>query len=225
MKPVGEAQSQRVLDLGAGTGILTTALARLGADVIAVEPDREMRAELGRRLPDVRALEGSAESIPLPDQSVDAVLCGQSMHWFDLDKALPEIGRVLRPSGVLAGLWNVENDEIGWVAELTTIAKSRTTLSGWRQTPDADGKEHVLQTGSEWFTPVQDGEFENLQTRTVESLVTLIGTTSTFLLMEEAERTRTLAAIGDFLAGQPETSVGEFTYPLVTGAIRALRRV
>ena len=102
----------RVVDLGAGTGILTELLIRLGADVTAVEPDEAMRAEFARRLPSVRLLTGSAEDIPLPDGSADAVLCGQAMHWFDMDRALPEIARVLRPGGVLAGLWNSDDDRV-----------------------------------------------------------------------------------------------------------------
>jgi len=124
----------RVADLGAGTGILTGALARLGTDVIAVEPDQAMLAELRRQLPAVRAVEGSAEALPLPDHSVDAVLCGQALHWFDLDLALPEIARVLTPGGVLAGLWNVDDDRVGWVAELvgTSRRQASITLVRWR---------------------------------------------------------------------------------------------
>ncbi len=105
----GSASGARtLLDLGAGTGKLTTALLGRGA-VIAVEPDPAMLAELRRRLPDVDAREGSAESIPLPTGSVDAVLVGQAWHWFDTGRALPELARVLRPGGVLAALWNADD--------------------------------------------------------------------------------------------------------------------
>lgn len=81
LAPVGDEHPVRVMDLGAGTGILTGALARLGADVVAVEPDRSMLAELRRQLPGMRAVEGIAEALPLPDQSVDAVLCGALTRW------------------------------------------------------------------------------------------------------------------------------------------------
>ena len=91
-----------VLDLGAGTGVLTTSLVATGLSVTAVEPDPEMLAELRGRLPGVRAVVGRAEAVPLPDDSVDAVLVGTAFHWFDTDRALPEIARVLRPGGVLA---------------------------------------------------------------------------------------------------------------------------
>ena len=87
------APGQRVLDLGAGTGKLTVAVLVLGAEVIAVEPDPAMLTELRRALPAVRALPGSAEAIPLPDASVDAVLAGNALHWFDMNVAGPEIAR------------------------------------------------------------------------------------------------------------------------------------
>ena len=72
-----------------------------------MEPDAAMLAELRHGLPSVRALPGCAEEIPLPDGSVDAVLAGQAMHWFDLDRAVPEIARVLAPVQIRRGPnWN-----------------------------------------------------------------------------------------------------------------------
>jgi len=224
LAPVGGAQPVRVVDLGAGTGILTGALARLGADVVAVEPDQAMLAELRRQLPEVPAMDGSAEALPLPDHSVDAVLCGQAMHWFDMNRALPEIARVLIPGGVLGGLWNVDDDRVGWVAGLVAISKSAATLSGWRDTPDGDTEQDVLRTGSSWFAPVEEHEFGNGQLRSADSLTDAIATHSRLLVMDEAERASTLAAIRDFLHRQPETSAGEFTLPLVTVALRAVSR-
>lgn len=134
---VEPASGLRVLDLGAGTGKLTSTLVALGADVIAVEPDPAMLTELGRALPAVRALVGSAEAIPLPDASVDAVLAGNAMHWFDMAVAAPEIVRVLAPGGVLAGLWNVVDNRVDWVAGLERVGAGavigpRDTLSNWR---------------------------------------------------------------------------------------------
>ncbi len=105
LAPLGrDVSSLRVLDLGAGTGKLTAVLQALGADVTAVEPDAAMLAQLRRELPAVAAAPGSAEAIPRPDAAFDAVLCAQSLHWFDLSRALPEIARVLVPGGVLGAL-------------------------------------------------------------------------------------------------------------------------
>ena len=126
LEPVRDRQPVRVADIGAGTGKLTATLAGLGAEVTAVEPDPHMLAELRRAMPAVRSVPGSAEEIPLPDASLDAVLAGQAMHWFDMDRALPEIARVLRPGGVLAGLWNVDDDRVGWVAGLAEISERRS---------------------------------------------------------------------------------------------------
>src|SRR4051794_3210517 len=100
------AADAAVLDLGAGTGKLTRVLARRYARVIAVEPLDGMRGILQRVVPDVQALPGSAEAIPLADGSVDAVFAAQAFHWFDHDVAMPEIGRVLRPGGVFCAVWN-----------------------------------------------------------------------------------------------------------------------
>ncbi|WP_308190984.1 class I SAM-dependent methyltransferase [Pseudonocardia terrae] len=93
----------RVLDLAAGIGKLTASLVGRVREVVGVEPDPAMLARLRAELPDVEAHEGAAEQIPLPDASVDAVLVGQAIHWFDPGRAFPEIARVLRPGGVLAG--------------------------------------------------------------------------------------------------------------------------
>ena len=94
----------RVLDLAAGTGKLTRQLVARGADVVAVEPGEEMRAVLARVVPGVEVLAGSAEAIPLPDESVDTVTVAQAFHWFRAEEALAEIHRVLRPGGLLLSL-------------------------------------------------------------------------------------------------------------------------
>lgn len=110
-----------VVDLGAGTGKLTRVLAALGHRVTAVEPLQEMRAELEAALTGVHAVAGSAEAIPLPDSSADAVTSAQAFHWFDHDDALPEIARVLRPGGRLALVWNSRDDRDPWMARLSAI--------------------------------------------------------------------------------------------------------
>jgi SAM-dependent methyltransferase len=226
LEPVRDRRPLRVADIGAGTGKLTAMLARLGADVTAVEPDPEMLAELRRAMPSVRSEPGSAEALPLADASVDAVLAGQAMHWFDLDRALPEIARVLTPGGVLAGLWNVDDDRVGWVADLSVISrrKSSPTLLRWRAGADRGRPAALAEVAADLFRPAEEGEFEHGQARTAGSLTATIGTHSHLLTMEEAERSALLARIRGFLDSRPETSHGEFTLPLVTMALRMVRR-
>lgn len=118
---LGLAPGKTVVDLGAGTGKFTSLLVPSGASVVAVEPVDAMRAQLAAKLPDVRALPGSAESMPLPDASVDAVVCAQAFHWFANAAAMREIHRVLKPGGRLGLIWNVRDESVPWVAQLTEI--------------------------------------------------------------------------------------------------------
>jgi SAM-dependent methyltransferase len=99
--------SSSVLDLGAGTGKLTRLLLTRFARVAAVEPADSMRRLLAELSPDAEALAGSAEAIPLAAASVDAVFSAEAFHWFDGERALVEIARVLRPRGALVLMWNV----------------------------------------------------------------------------------------------------------------------
>lgn len=122
------AEPVTVLELGSGTGKLTAELAALGHDVHATDPDPEMLTVLQRRLPDVRRTVAAAEQIPLADRSVDVVVAGQAFHWFDLDRALPEIARVLKPGGRLALVWNQRDERIPWVRRLGALIGTQDQL-------------------------------------------------------------------------------------------------
>lgn len=212
----------RVLDLGAGTGKLTGVLLSLGAEVTAVEPDGEMLSQLRRLFPRVRALAGSAEAIPLPDGSVDAVACGQAMHWFDMPRAIPEIARVLVSGGSLAGLWNADDDRVEWVAALQEVAREAAAPSVSRRRAEA-ADFGTGQFGGE-FGPAARAEFAHQQPHTAASLLALSGTHSRVLTLPSAERAALLRAVAGFLASRPQTSSGEFTLPMVTAVVRSVRR-
>lgn len=115
-----DAQSS-VIDLGAGTGKFTRLLSTLAPTLTAVEPVAAMGAQLTKLLPDVRLVNGTAESIPLPSASTDAVVCAQAFHWLSTEAALAEIHRVLKPDGRLGLVWNVRDESVDWVAAITEI--------------------------------------------------------------------------------------------------------
>jgi SAM-dependent methyltransferase len=116
-----EAHAVRVADVGAGTGKLTRTIVELGADVVAVDPDPQMLAALRANVRGVPTFVGSAERMPLPDASVDAVLLGQAWHWVDAEKAAAEAGRVLRPGGVLGLIWNIRDESDAFARGLTAV--------------------------------------------------------------------------------------------------------
>jgi SAM-dependent methyltransferase len=118
---LGLAAGKTVVDLGAGTGKFTKLLTKTGATVLAVEPVDAMREQLGLALPEVQTFAGTAQAMPLPDASADAVVCAQAFHWFATKDALAEIHRVLKPGGQLGLVWNVRDESVDWVAALTRL--------------------------------------------------------------------------------------------------------
>ncbi|WP_405167268.1 class I SAM-dependent methyltransferase [Nocardia sp. NBC_01499] len=206
-----------VLDLGAGTGKLTEGLLAAGATVIAVEPDDGMRVELMRRLPGVRVYEGTAEAIPLADGSVDAIVAGQAFHWFDQQRAFPEFARVLQKDGVFAALWNTDDPDVDWVAELGRIARSEASAPA-PEPAAAKLPEHPL------FEPFETARFPHSHRRTAASLTATIGTHSHTLVISPEQRTEVLRRITDYLHSRPETAEGEFDLPLVTLVLRTALR-
>jgi SAM-dependent methyltransferase len=114
-----------VLDLGAGTGKGTRTLVDLGLHATAVDPSEGMLARLRARVPRAVALAGEATAIPLPDDSVDAVVALQAWHWFDSLAAAAECARVLRPGGTLGVAWHVRDERVPWVAAISDAAGRR----------------------------------------------------------------------------------------------------
>lgn len=183
LEPCGRGAGRRVLDLGAGTGRLSTVLLQMGVEVVAVEPDDAMRALIPVG---AQALSGTAEQVPLPNASVDAVLVGQAWHWFDHEQALAQVRRVLRPGGVLGLLWNVFDDRVPWVAKLAAAAAAEDRLSALDDELPYDGE------------PVPERrEFEHSQAMTRDLLVDNLASRSTVVLMAPAERADLLRRVRD----------------------------
>jgi SAM-dependent methyltransferase len=207
-----------VLDLGAGTGKLTEALVRRpGVRVTAVDPDPAMLAQFRIDHVDVDAREGTAEQIPLPDAAVDAVVVGTAWHWFDRAKAEPEVARVLRPGGVLAAMWNGDDDSVEWVRGYHLALNPD-------EVPPATSPEEDARPRDAAFAPSETRRFPNPVPTTIERLIETLATHSWALVADPAHRETSLARLRAYLAERPETSGGAFTLPMVTDVVRTLRR-
>ena len=112
------------VDVAAGTGLFTRALAQWVDTVIAVEPDPRMRVVLADRSPGIEVRDGTGESIPLPDASADAVFIASAWHWLDESRAIPETARVLRDGGRFGVLWSSRDRELEWVRGYLLAARA-----------------------------------------------------------------------------------------------------
>lgn len=198
-----------VLDLGAGTGKLTTRLVERGLDVVAVDPIPEMLELLTRSLPKTPALLGTAEDIPLPDDSVDAVLVAQAWHWFDPESAAKEVARVLRPDGGLGLVWNTRDERMGWVKDLGDIIGHD------------DAHNHETELPAE-FTDVEREQVEWTSYLTPQALVDLVASRSYCITSPEKVRVRTLDRVRELLNSHPAlANTSGLALPYVTVCVRA----
>jgi SAM-dependent methyltransferase len=188
-------QPLSVLELGAGTGKLTRALVELGHDVHATEPDPAMLDRLARTVDVSRLSQTGAEEIPAADASFDIVIAGQSYHWFDKERALPEIARVLKRGGSLSLVWNVRDERIPWVKRLGRLLGTQESGSG----PD-----EALES-SPYFGPVEESLFKQWQVvdrETIQDLTLSRSSVATLPAEErEAKLREVLAFYDDFGRG------------------------
>ncbi|WP_067669289.1 class I SAM-dependent methyltransferase [Nocardia miyunensis] len=195
------------LDLAAGTGLFTRALAARVPDVVAVEPDERMRTVLARRSPQVRVLDGRAEAIPLPDASVDAVFVSAAWHWFDHPVAVPEIARVLREGGRLGVLRTNRDRTVDWVFELE---RGRAGQPQPSQEHLAGRFRFALPEHSP-FGPVETTSFAFTRTMTHDEIVDWLSTYSQFIIADAEEKHARLTRVRELLeiqaAGAPTLEV------------------
>ena len=187
------------MDLGAGTGKFTRLMADTGATVTAVEPVEAMRSQLAAKLPAVTVPAGTAESIPLPSGSVDALVCAQSFHWFATRAALAEIHRVLKPGGRLGLIGNVRDESFDWVAEIDRII-----------TP-CEGDVPRFHKG-EWRTPFTAGTLTDLALDTFDYqhvgsaedvIIDSFMSSSVIAALEGADRAVVTTALSDQISTHP----------------------
>ena len=207
------ARRPRVADVGAGTGKLTRTLVELGAEAVAIDPDPDMLAALRENVPGVPTFVGTGESLPLPDDAVDAVVFGQAWHWVDPVAACAEAGRVLREPGVLGLVWNIRDESVPWVADLTRIMRGSHA-------------EQLLAAGD----PPVHAPFAELEARTWHwsrpmtrrSLTAMVQSRSYVITAPAAEKARIdeeIAALFDAIGASGDAAVA---VPYVTRAYRAV---
>jgi ubiquinone/menaquinone biosynthesis C-methylase UbiE len=221
---------RRVLDLAAGTGKLTRLLVPTGAAVVAVEPVAGMRAQLtdvlagaaagagGSGSVGVEVLDGTAESLPLPAASVDAVTVAQAFHWFDPAAALAEIARVLRPGGSLFLVWNTRDRSVDWVRRFGELLVDGPDLERpYDAYYEVDYADVVASAGGDLFTPVEVWAHdwvvptdEDLLVARAES-VSVVGVLAPDERVPVLDRVRRLVRTHPDLAGR-----GWFPFPYTT---------
>ncbi len=194
VEELGVGPGRRVCDLAAGTGKLTRLLVVTGAEVVAVEPVEGMRRTLAETVTGVTVLDGTAEAMPLPDDSIDVVTVAQAFHWFDRAAAMAEMRRVLVPGGGLAVLFNERDERTAWVAAFSEILEWHShRVSGYKAT--------------DWATVI-DGEGQRTigweQPMTRSTLEARVRSISYVALMDEAEQQRLVTETLALVGGLPE---------------------
>jgi SAM-dependent methyltransferase len=201
-----------VVDLGAGTGKFTRLLALTGAEVLAVEPVREMRERLAELLPGVAVTAGTAESTGLAEGCADAVVAAQSWHWFQADEAVAEVERLLRPGGALALVWNTYDTSVPWVRDYQDIyfrlaprdlpspplAARPGEPGGWRG---------VFEERKGWG-PVEERHWPNPYSTTAEDVVERMMSSSHIAVLDPAAQGRVRAEVEAVLEAHGVTGGG-----------------
>ena len=210
---VGDARD--VADVGAGTGKLTAGLVGSGRRVHAIEPDAGMLGALRREVPGASALQGSAEALPLPDASVDAVVFGQAWHWVDVPRASAEAARVLRPGGVLGLLWNIRDSSVDWVHRLGA-------------TMQQSAAERAIETDAVRvdppFGPLTKHERRWTRPMTADQLVAMAASRSYVIALDPGERDDLLSEVRALLRTHPDTAGRDvIDMPYTTVAFRTAR--
>ena len=207
--------SRRVADVGAGTGKLTRVLAQApDAEVVAIDPDAAMLATLRGVVPGVPTYVGSAERLPLPDASVDAVVLGQAWHWVEPVAASDEIGRAVRSGGVLGLIWNIRDDRVDWVRRLTEIMHGSHA-----EIMLAEGDPVVAAP----FGPLEQEQWEWVRPITRDLLHRMAASRSYIITASDAEKARIrrdLDALFDELGLHGDATID---LPYVTRAYRTIR--
>jgi ubiquinone/menaquinone biosynthesis C-methylase UbiE len=190
------AGARSALDIGAGTGKFTRLLLERGLDVTAVDPSVGMMVQLTASTPDIRALAGTAEAIPLPDNSVDLATSAQAWHWVDDALGYPEVARVLKPGGSLSLVWNFRENTTGWMKELAHIIDDR----------DESIEIESNRAFHPAFEEFEYGVFSWSDTVSRDGLLDLVKSRSVYLVAPPEEQEKVIDAVNNLLDTNPEIS-------------------
>jgi SAM-dependent methyltransferase len=203
-----------VVDIGAGTGLLSRAIAPMAGRVIAVEPDDRMRAVLAARSAGVEALPGRGEAIPLPDASADAVFVSSAWHWLDPDLAVPEIARVLRDGGRLAVVSTNMDRPIPWLRADEWFApdQEQAALRATAERLQAErDRRRVSLPGGSPFENIETQTFRFIRAMPAPDLLDWLGTYSWVITssdqVKSAGRARASAALDEAFPGATDIEV------------------
>jgi SAM-dependent methyltransferase len=170
------ALASTLVDLGAGTGLLSRALARRAARVVAVEPDERMRAVFARRSPGVEVVDGRGEQIPIPDAAADGVFAASAWHWMDPALAVPEIARVLRDGGRFGLIWTTRERDIPWI-QAADWFREAYEQAGPDQNPmprDTEGRRRIVLPEGNPFTNIETHTFYYSRPMTPAAVVDML---------------------------------------------------
>lgn len=190
---IGQGKRQ-ILDLGCGPGKLTAQLVHLGHGVVGVDPSEAMlRAMKAKKL---LAVCGLAEEIPFNSGTVDVVTAAQAFHWFDHDRAIPEMRRVLRDGGRMNLFWNLRDESVDWIARLSEIIGSEDAIRSTLGEHGAFSDDVVSKlTGQGYFRDVEIMAFPYEQRLTEDGLVGLVRSRSYVAILPEDDRERVVERV------------------------------
>ncbi|MGD0748333.1 MAG: class I SAM-dependent methyltransferase [Acidimicrobiales bacterium] len=216
-----------VLEIGAGTGILTRLLAERVDHVTAVEPDDRMRGVLSKYAVGVDVVAGHAEEIPAAASSYDVVIAASAWHWVDEERAVPEVARVLRPGGRLSLVWSGPDRSLDWMRSLWAggivfSPEDKEEMDARRR------RRHVVNVdigGESPFLQPETALYRWIRPMTKRDIVALATTYSAVIVMDEDTRRRHLEAMANFLdTYEPFAGADVIDVPMRSYCWRATRR-
>jgi len=213
----------RVVDLGAGTGRASLAMAALGWRVTAVEPGKPMldvlRAQAANQGLVLATVQATAEATGLDPASADLTTAAQAFHWFDHPVAVTEMARIVRPGGGVALFWNVRDAErSAFVADYHALLERQfgdADTGQYLQAGRATGRQATQQAfaNSPGFDPPVLAELQHDAHMTADAFVGMAFTASYVRSLPPAEQDRFRTELTSLLDRHGLNTGAPFTVP------------